>query len=55
MPPPITARLPFPEAWRLLLILDPGREGVSGRAETVAFRELPPFPAERSAHLCRLF
>jgi beta-RFAP synthase len=53
-PPPITARLRFPEAWRLVLVLDPAHVGVHGRTETTAFRELPPFPPERSAHLCRL-
>lgn len=54
LPPPIVARLPFPEPWRLVLIRDPARQGVHGTAEAAAFRALPPFPAERAAHLCRL-
>jgi beta-RFAP synthase len=53
-PPPVIVRLPFPPDWRLLLIHDPAALGVHGRAETAAFRALAPFPAERSAHLCRL-
>lgn len=53
-PPPIIARLPFPESWRLLLIRDESGRGLSGEAERAAFRTLPPFPAEAAAALCRL-
>jgi beta-RFAP synthase len=53
-PPPVLSRLPFPEAWRILLVFDNGRRGLHGPAETEAFRRLPPFPAETAAHLCRL-
>ncbi len=53
-PPPIVARLDFPETWRVMLVLDGGRRGLSGGAERAAFAALPDFPAERSAHLCRL-
>lgn len=53
-PPPVVARVEFPAAWRLLLVLDGGREGLSGRAEREAFAALPSFPAETAAHLCRL-
>ena len=53
-PPPIVARLPFPEAWRLVLIQDEARQGVHGAAERAAFARLPPFPAARAAQLCRL-
>jgi beta-RFAP synthase len=54
LPPPIVARLPFPAPWRLVLIQDPARQGAHGPDEAAAFRALPPFPAERAAHLCRL-
>lgn len=54
LPAPIIARLPFPEDWRVLLILDPSREGMHGAAELAAFGALAPFPAELAAHLCRL-
>ena len=53
-PPPIVARLPFPESWRVLLILHRDGQGLHGTAEVQAFRALPPFPAERAGHLCRL-
>ncbi len=53
-PPPIIARLPFPEPWRVLLILHRDGQGLHGTAEVQAFRALPPFPAERAGHLCRL-
>lgn len=52
-PPPVIARLPFPEAWRVVLILDAGRTGVHGAEERRAFRELPRFPAPEAAEICR--
>ena len=54
MPPPITARLAFPEG--LAPAADPRSRparACTGRRDR-AFRELPPFRGERSAHLCRL-
>jgi beta-ribofuranosylaminobenzene 5'-phosphate synthase len=53
-PPPVLSRLYFPEAWRVLLVLDSSEAGLSGQAERSAFAALPPFPAEIAAHLCRL-
>ncbi len=52
--PPLLCRLPFPEHWRLLLIFDHARAGISGESERQAFASLPEFPAERAARLCRL-
>lgn len=52
--PPLATRLAFPEDWRLLLVYDQARTGISGEREHQAFAALPEFPAERSAHLCRL-
>lgn len=52
-PPPVTARLPFPEAWRLLLVLDRGRQGLHGAGEAGAFAHLPPFPPALAGELCR--
>jgi beta-ribofuranosylaminobenzene 5'-phosphate synthase len=52
-PPPVIARLPFPEAWRVVLMLDAGRTGVHGAEERRAFRELPRFPAPEAAEICR--
>lgn len=53
-PPPIIARLDLPEHWRVLLLLDGSRMGLSGGAERHAFADLPPFPPELAAHLCRV-
>ena len=42
-PAPVIARLAFPPEWRVLLILDPAREGLHGSGETAAFGKLPDF------------
>jgi beta-RFAP synthase len=52
--PPVTAQLPFPDAWRVLLVMDPRTRGLNGQGERSAFSTLPPFPAETAAHLCHL-
>ena len=51
---PIIARLPFPDQWRVLLLLDPARQGSHGNDEIEAFAALPEFPDAIAAHLCRL-
>ncbi len=51
---PIISRMPFPDAWRIVLILDPARTGVHGDDESAAFARLPEFPAAQAAHICRL-
>lgn len=51
---PIISHMPFPERWRVLLLLDPTRQGVYGRDESLAFAELPAFPARDAAEICRL-
>lgn len=53
-PPPITARLPFPDAWRILLIFDRSGIGLHGSGEDGAFRRLPPYSPELAGRLCRL-
>lgn len=52
--PPVTLRSDFPDDWRVLLMLDPGRAGVSGDAEKSAFATLPDFPQASAAHICHL-
>jgi beta-RFAP synthase len=52
--PPVIARHPFPDPWRVVLLLDARGGGLHGPTEAAAFRELPEFPAERAAHLGRL-
>jgi len=53
-PPPVISRLPFPDDWRILLILDPANCGLHGPGEVKAFGELPPYSDELSGRLCRL-
>ena len=53
-PPPVISRLEFPEEWRILLVFERAARGLHGDRENAAFRELPPFPAALSGHLCRL-
>ena len=52
--PPILMRADFPEAWRILLVIDPRATGVHGKAEATAFTDLPPLPKADAAHVCRL-
>jgi beta-ribofuranosylaminobenzene 5'-phosphate synthase len=51
---PIVARIPFPEHWRVLVILDSERQGLHGTNEGQAFATLPVFPEQSAASLCRL-
>ncbi len=53
-PPPVIARLPFPDEWRILLLMHPTYQGLHGKAEVDAFRRLPVFPADAAARLCHL-
>lgn len=53
-PPPVISRMPWPEAWRVVLILDGGAIGVHGGRESEAFRDLPPFDEARAAEICRI-
>lgn len=52
--PPVAVRLPFPEQWRALLLFDVQGQGLHGAKEVAAFSELPEFPEQAAAHLCRL-
>jgi beta-ribofuranosylaminobenzene 5'-phosphate synthase len=51
--PPVVAWVNFPRDWRILLILDPRVEGAHGAAETRAFAQLAPFPADAASEICR--
>ena len=51
--PPVLARVPFPRAWRVLLIFDPAETGVHGAEEAAAFATLPDFPESETADLTR--
>ncbi len=52
-PPPVTARLPFPDPWRVLLIFDRAVSGLHGSGESGAFQRLPPYTEELAGVLCR--
>jgi beta-RFAP synthase len=52
-PPTVVARLPFPDEWRVILILDQRQNGLHGEDEVKAFRSLPPFPASGTGEICR--
>lgn len=51
--PPIISRLAFPEAWRVILVMDTAQTGVHGDAEREAFAKLPVFPELDAARICR--
>ncbi len=51
--PPVIARLPFPEQWRVLLTFDHNRQGVHGAGEAEAFAQLPTMSAATAAELSR--
>lgn len=50
---PILSRIPFPAKWRILLVFEPNRTALHGEGEIKAFQELPDFPDEAVAELCR--
>jgi beta-RFAP synthase len=52
-PPPLLVRVPVPAAWRVLLVLDREREGLSGPRERDAFETLAPMDAAVSGAICR--
>jgi beta-ribofuranosylaminobenzene 5'-phosphate synthase len=51
--PQLLTRVPFPPAWRVLLIFDAGAKGLAGARETAAFNSLPDFPESETAELYR--
>jgi len=53
-PAPVISRVPFPEHWRVLIVLDPARQGLHGTHEGEAFAALSPMSALSAATLCRL-
>lgn len=51
---PIISRLPVPDKWRILVILDPQRQGIHGSEEGTTMASLPPMCAADAARFCRL-
>ena len=52
--PPIVSRTDFPSAWRIILVLDPARQGLQGEEERAAFRSLGSMGSETAGEICRL-
>ncbi|MGA8056371.1 MAG: beta-ribofuranosylaminobenzene 5'-phosphate synthase family protein [Burkholderiales bacterium] len=52
--PTTLVRIPFPDSWRVMLVLDPTGEGLHGAEEVAAFRALPPQARDAAGELCRL-
>ncbi len=51
--PELVSRLPFPPAWRVLLIFDAETTGLAGASEAAAFETLPDFPESETDALYR--
>jgi beta-ribofuranosylaminobenzene 5'-phosphate synthase len=53
-PPPLVARVRFPEEWSVLTVQPPGPPGRHGTDEIQAFSGLPALPQQITERLCRL-
>ena len=53
-PAPIVSHMNFPDAWRIIVVLDPARKGMHGAIEASTFDTLPLFSDVDAAQLCRL-
>ena len=51
-PAALLARVPLPEAWRVIVALDPRVRGLSGAQEKAALATLAPLPCAVSAEIC---
>ena len=49
---PLLARLPLPEAWRVLVVQDNAQRGLSGADEREAIASLAPLPQSLAADIC---
>lgn len=50
--PPLLMHQRYPAEWRIVLIMAPQHQGIHGRNEKQAFRELPPFPLPHAQTIC---
>ena len=50
--PPLLIRQPFPEHWRVVMLMEHVSQGIHGQAEKKAFNELPTFPVSQSHAIC---
>ena len=51
-PAPLLARIAWPRGWRIVVVLEPARRGLSGAEERQAIATLPPLPREHAAAIC---
>ena len=51
-PAPLLARLPLPDAWRVLVVQDNAQRGLSGADEREAIATLAPLPQALAADIC---
>jgi beta-ribofuranosylaminobenzene 5'-phosphate synthase len=51
---PLVFRMPFPETWRIVLVIPSGLQGVSGKSEAEAFAHLSGAGNLQTDALCRL-
>ncbi|MGR9073039.1 MAG: beta-ribofuranosylaminobenzene 5'-phosphate synthase family protein [Gammaproteobacteria bacterium] len=52
--PPVLVHMEIPESWRFILVFDRRGQGLHGKQEVNAFRELAPFPEREAARFCYL-
>jgi beta-ribofuranosylaminobenzene 5'-phosphate synthase len=52
VPAPLLARLPLPESWRIVVVLDERLQGLSGTREVSAIAALPALAQSQAAELC---
>lgn len=52
--PPVISQLSIPDDWRFLLVFDTCGQGLHGKQEIQAFKNLTPFPKQEAARLCYL-
>lgn len=51
-PAAVLSRIEMPAAWRVLLVLDPRTQGLSGAQERAALAQLAPLPRATAAEIC---
>jgi beta-RFAP synthase len=49
---PVLCRAALPEAWRVVVVMDASRQGLSGEDERAALAGLPPMPRAVAADIC---
>lgn len=51
-PAPVLSRVALPDAWRVVVVLDPQHHGLSGHQEKQAIATLPAMPQAAAADIC---